>query len=133
MQTYERKTAEDLDCGVTVFMKVLGAKWKPCIVDLISKGYKRPSEIHKQLISATPRVVDMQLSELESYGIVSKEVQKGFPLRVDYYLTDMGKSLLPVISSMDQWGATYSGKVKKVTSGRQTFRQQSSCLISTTE
>lgn len=129
MQTYERKTPEDLDCGVTVFMKVLGAKWKPCIVDLINKGYKRPSEIHKQLIAATPRVVDMQLKELESYGIVCKKVHKGFPLHVDYSLTDMGKSLLPVIVSMDQWGATYSGKVKKISSGSQAL----SCLVSTTE
>jgi len=129
MQTYERKTPEDLDCGVTVFMKVLGAKWKPCIVDLISRGYKRPSEIHKQLIAATPRVVDMQLRELESYGIVCKKVHKGFPLHVDYSLTDMGKSLLPVIVSMDQWGAAYSGKVKKISSGR----QASSCLVPTTE
>ena len=129
MQTYERKTPEDLDCGVTVFMKVLGAKWKPCIVDLINRGYKRPSEIHKQLIAATPRVVDMQLKELESYGIVCKKVHKGFPLHVDYSLTDMGKSLLPVIVSMDQWGAAYSGRVKKVSSGR----QATSCLVSTTE
>lgn len=133
MQTYERKTPEDLDCGVTVFMKVLGAKWKPCIVDLISKGYKRPSEIHKQLITATPRVIDMQLSELESYGIVSKKVQKGFPLRVDYFLTEMGKSLLPVISSMDQWGSVYSGQIKKVTFGKQAPPTQLSCLISSTE
>ncbi|PSL32039.1 winged helix-turn-helix transcriptional regulator [Chitinophaga ginsengisoli] len=133
MQTYERKTPEDLDCGVTVFMKVLGAKWKPCIVDLINRGYKRPSEIHKQLITATPRVVDMQLRELESYGIVAKKVHKGFPLHVDYALTDMGKSLLPVIVSMDQWGAAYSGKVKKVATGRQTSRQQSSCLAPATE
>jgi DNA-binding HxlR family transcriptional regulator len=133
MQTYERKTPEDLDCGITVFMKVLGAKWKPCIVDLISKGYKRPNEMHKQLITATPRVIDMQLSELESYGIVSKKVQKGFPLRVDYSLTDMGMSLLPLIASMDQWGMAHSGKVKKVTYGRQTSPQPSSCLASTTE
>jgi DNA-binding HxlR family transcriptional regulator len=133
MQTYERKTPEDMDCGVTVFMKVLGAKWKPCIVDLINRGYKRPSEIHKQLIAATPRVVDMQLRELESYGIVSKKVRKGFPLHVDYSLTDMGKSLLPVIVSMDQWGAAFSGKVKKVATGRSTSLQQSSCLVPTTE
>lgn len=129
MQTYERKTPEDLDCGVTVFMKVLGAKWKPCIVDLISRGHTRPSEIHKQLVTATPRVVDMQLKELEYYGIVTKKVRKGFPLHVDYSLTDMGKSLLPVIVSMDQWGAAYSGKVKKVSSGP----QSSSCLVSATE
>jgi DNA-binding HxlR family transcriptional regulator len=133
MQTYARKTPEDLDCGITVFMKVLGAKWKPCIVELINRGYKRPSEIHKQLISATPRVVDMQLSELESYGIVCKIVHKGFPLHVEYSLTDMGMGILPVISAMDQWGAAYSGKIKKAVNGRTNSPQPLSCLPVTTE
>lgn len=133
MQTYERKTPEDLDCGITVFMKVLGAKWKPCIVDLINRGYKRPSEIQKQLITATPRVVEMQLSELESFGIVSKKVHKGFPLHVEYSLTTMGHSILPVIISMDQWGATYSDKVKKVVNGKTMTTQSLPCLHPATE
>ncbi|NSL88356.1 helix-turn-helix transcriptional regulator [Chitinophaga sp. Mgbs1] len=111
---YERKTPQDLDCGITVFMKVLGAKWKPCIMDLIHRGYKRPSEIHRQLTAATPRVVDMQLSELEQYGLVTKTIHPGFPLRADYTLTEMGLSILPVINAMDRWGITYAGKVKNV-------------------
>jgi DNA-binding HxlR family transcriptional regulator len=114
MNTYERKTPEDLDCGITVFMKVLGAKWKPCIVDLIDKGYQRPSELHRQLAAATPRVIDMQLSELEAYGVVSKKVQEGFPLRVDYSLTEMGRNLLPIVASMDQWGEANAGQIKDV-------------------
>jgi DNA-binding HxlR family transcriptional regulator len=114
MRTYERKTPEDLDCGLTVFMKVLGAKWKPCIIDAIHKGYRRPSEIHRLLPMAVPRVLDMQLSELEEYGVVSKQVYTGFPLRVEYFLTEMGTSLLPVIAAMDKWGQVYSGQVKAV-------------------
>lgn len=114
MKTYERKTPEDLDCGITVFMKLLGGKWKPCIVDLIHYGYQRPSEMHRQLPSATPRVIDMQLSELEKYGIVSKKVLDGFPLRVEYSLTEMGISLLPIITSMDLWGKANSELVKEV-------------------
>lgn len=114
MRTYKRKTAEDLDCGVTVFMKVLGGKWKPCILLLIHQGYKRPSELHKRLPSATPRVVDMQLSELETVGMVTKEVQPGFPLRVDYSLTERGKGLLSIISLMDAWGEANAGWVKQI-------------------
>jgi DNA-binding HxlR family transcriptional regulator len=119
MNTYERKTPEDLDCGITVFMKILGGKWKPCIVDLIHRGYQRPSELHKQLTSATPRVIDMQLSELEKYGMVSKKVQDGFPLRVDYSLTEMGMSILPIITSMDRWGVANAGQIKEVNYKRQ--------------
>ncbi len=114
MKLYSRKTPQDLDCGVTVFMKVFGAKWKPCIVDAISKGHTRPSEIHRHLKPATPRVVDMQLSELEKFSVVSKQVQQGFPLRVDYSLTDMGRGLLPVIGLMDRWGVANGAAVRKV-------------------
>jgi DNA-binding HxlR family transcriptional regulator len=119
MNTYERKTPEDLNCGITVFMKVLGGKWKPCIVDLIHKGYQRPSELHRQLTTATPRVVDMQLNELEVYGVVWKKVQEGFPLRVDYSLTEMGRSMLPIIASMNEWGEANAGQIKEVNYKRQ--------------
>jgi DNA-binding HxlR family transcriptional regulator len=114
MNTYERKTPEDLNCGLTVFMKVLGAKWKPCIIDAIHQGYKRPSEIHKVLQPATPRVIDMQLSELEQFGLVSKQIYAGFPLHVDYLLTEMGLSILPIITHMDKWGNANAGQVKRI-------------------
>ena len=45
---YERKIPEDLDCGIIVAMKVFGAKWKPCIIDAINRGYNRPRELHRE-------------------------------------------------------------------------------------
>lgn len=119
MNVYERKTPEDLDCGITVFMKVLGAKWKPCIIDAIHQGYRRPSEIHRQIPAATPRVIDMQLSELEAFGLVTKTLYGGFPLRADYSLTDMGRSILPVIGLMERWGNRHIDQVKQVVQQRQ--------------
>ncbi|WP_295117156.1 helix-turn-helix domain-containing protein [uncultured Chitinophaga sp.] len=115
MQTYERKTPEDLDCGIIVFMKVLGGKWKPCIVDLIYNGITRPSEMHRQLPSATPRVIDMQLRELELHGLVCKTIQPGFPLRADYTLTKMGRDIMPIVTAMDIWGRNNGEYVKEVT------------------
>lgn len=100
---YERKIPEDLDCGITVAMKVFGGKWKPCIIDAINRGYRRPSEMHKQ-IPATPRVIDMQLRELEEHGVLSKTVYPGLPLKVEYYLTEIGYSIIPIIESLDRWG-----------------------------
>ena len=129
MNTYERKIPEDLDCGITVFMKVLGAKWKPCIIAAINQGHKRPSEIHRELKSATPRVIDMQLSELEEFGVVYKQIFSGFPLRVDYYLTELGKSLLPIVSLMDQWGDTNAEHVKNIETLRQISSENQSLTI----
>lgn len=124
MNSYEKKIPEDLDCGITVFMKVLGAKWKPCIVEAINQGHKRPSEIHRQLKSATPRVIDMQLSELEEFGIVSKKLYGGFPLRVDYFLTKLGRSILPIIGMMDKWGDSNAEHIKEIDALRQNPSQK---------
>jgi DNA-binding HxlR family transcriptional regulator len=101
---YEKKIPEDLECGIVVAMKVFGAKWKPCIIDGINRGFRRPSELHREISAATPRVIDMQLRELESFGILFKVVHTGLPLKVTYYLTELGESILPIIEKLNEWG-----------------------------
>lgn len=97
---YSRKIPEDLDCGIVVTMKILGGKWKACILDGIHKGIKRPSELHRAIGDASPRVI----RELEMMGIISKKIYPGLPLKVEYSLTELGNSLLPVIAVIDRWG-----------------------------
>lgn len=110
---YKRKIKEDLDCGLYVTMKIFGAKWKPCIIDAIARGAKRPSEIHKKITSTSPRVLDMQLRELLDFGVVARTIQSGYPLYVEYYLTPFGESMLPVLAQMAQWGETHKEFVKQ--------------------
>jgi DNA-binding HxlR family transcriptional regulator len=110
---YKRKLKEDLDCGLYVTMKVLGAKWKPCIIDAIARGAKRPSEIHRQITSTSPRVLDMQLRELLDFGVVTRINQFGYPLHVEYSLTPLGESMLPVLEQMAKWGQTHQEFVKE--------------------
>ncbi|WP_207511102.1 winged helix-turn-helix transcriptional regulator [Longitalea luteola] len=124
---YERKIKEDLDCGIVVAMKVFGAKWKPCIIDAISRGIKRPSELHREITSTSPRVIDMQLSELVEYGIVSKKVYSGFPLCVEYSLTETGESIVPILMQLNQWGLKNKGLVKKINDDEPV--ETSRCLI----
>lgn len=111
---YSKKKPEDLDCGIEVAAKVFGGKWKPCILDSIKKGNNRPSQIHRAIASATPRVLNMQLKELENYKIVRKKIYPGLPPRVEYYLTSMGESILPIIALMDAWGVEHKEGVKRV-------------------
>lgn len=101
---YAKKKPEDLDCGIEVAIKVFAGKWKPCILDSINKGKRRPSELHRAISSATPRVLNMQLKELEHYRVVHKKVYPGLPPKVEYFLTDMGRSILPIVAMMDEWG-----------------------------
>ena len=112
---YKRKTEEDLDCGLYVTMKVLGGKWKPCIIDSIAKGAHRPSEIHRLITATTPRVLDMQLRDLLDYGIVIREHKGTYPLYAEYHLTPFGKSLLPLLKQMAAWGEGNKEFVRKRT------------------
>jgi DNA-binding HxlR family transcriptional regulator len=111
---YERKIKEDLDCGIIVAMKVFGAKWKPCIIDAIGRGIKRPSELHREIRSTSPRVIEMQLAELITYGVVTKTIYPGFPLCVEYSLTPMGETILPVLAELNAWGLENREVVQRV-------------------
>ncbi len=125
---YERKIAEDLDCGIVIAMKVFGAKWKPCIIDAIGRGISRPSEIHRSIGTATPRVIEMQLSELEHFGVVARQVYAGFPLRSDYTLTPLGKSILPILAMLDQWGLKNMALVKEKLGQVHTIAAANACI-----
>ncbi|HEX2630217.1 MAG TPA: helix-turn-helix domain-containing protein [Chitinophagaceae bacterium] len=111
---YERKIKEDLDCGIIVAMKVFGAKWKPCIIDAIGRGIKRPSELHREIASTSPRVIEIQLAELMTYGVVSRTIYPGFPLCVEYSLTTMGESILPILAQLNKWGLQHKEVVQRI-------------------
>lgn len=101
---YERKIPIDLDCPLRLTMSLIGSKWKSCIVDELRHKSLRPSELRKIFPEATPRVLDIQLKELVEDGLVHKTTYNEVPLRTEYALTDLGRSLLPIIDAMIEWG-----------------------------
>lgn len=105
---YERKIPIDMDCPLRLTMSLIDSKWKSCIIDELRSGKAlRPSKIHKALPEATPRVLDIQLKELVSDGLVERTVFSELPLRSEYTLTQLGQSLLPIIDAMLQWGESH--------------------------
>lgn len=64
----------------------------------------RPSEIHKRLPEAAPRVLDIQLKEMVEDGLVAKRIFPELPPRSEYTITELGESLLPIIDAMLKWG-----------------------------
>lgn len=101
---YERKIPVDLDCPLRLTMSLLGSKWKSCILDELRQRSLRPSELHKLLPEATPRVLDLQLKELVEDGLVSKTIFPELPPRSEYSITELGKTLIPIIDAMIDWG-----------------------------
>ena len=104
---YEKKIPVDLDCPLRLTMSLIDSKWKSCILDeLRSNLHLRPSEIHRLLPEATPRVLDIQLKELVDDGLVAKTVYPELPPRSEYTITPLGQSLIPIIDAMLKWGKT---------------------------
>ncbi len=86
-------------------MSLIESKWKSCILDELRSGEAvRPSEIHRRLPEAVPRVLDIQLEKLVEDGLVAKTIYPELPPRSEYVMTELGKSLLPIIDAMLRWG-----------------------------
>ena len=101
---YERQIPIVTNGGETVTQFVIGGKWKPYLINCITKGYHRPIDFQKVIEGATKRVLTQQLNELEEMGIVRKVVYPVVPMKVEYFLTELGNSLVPIIRMMDDWG-----------------------------
>lgn len=101
---YERKIPLTIDCGLHLTREILNGKWKPALLNAISMDVKRPSEILRILPDATRRVLNVQLKELEEHGMIEKKVYHQLPPKVEYSLTEMGWSLIPIIDAMNIWG-----------------------------
>ena len=121
---YEKKIPVDLDCPLRLTMSLIESKWKSCILDELRDGKPlRPSEIHKCLPEASPRVLDIQLKEMVDDGLVSKTVYAVLPPKSEYRISELGKSLLPIIDSMMRWGmehfSLFEKKYAKASNGAQ--------------
>ena len=101
---YERKIPVDLGCPLRLTMSLISSKWKSCILDELRHKALRPSELHRIIPEATPRVLDLQLKELVEDGLVSKTIYPELPPRSEYSITPLGQTLIPIIDAMIDWG-----------------------------
>ena len=102
---YKKKIPVDLDCPLRLTMSLIESKWKSCIIDELRDGKPlRPSDIHKRLPEAAPRVLDIQLREMVEDGLVEKKIFPELPPRSEYKATELGLSLLPILDLMLKWG-----------------------------
>lgn len=94
-------------CPVEATLELIGGKYKALILWHLSDGKLRFNELHKLIKSATPKMLTQQLRELESHKLVHREVYPIIPPKVEYSLTDLGRSLMPILAAMRDWGAEY--------------------------
>ena len=111
---YERKTIPNLNCGLDLIGEVLYGKWKIRLLWFINEGHKRPSELQRKIPDAARRVLNIQLKELEEHELVTRKVYPVVPPKVEYSLTDFGKTLIPVITALGQWGDEHEDRLRSV-------------------
>lgn len=110
---YQRKIPQSFDCGILLTKEVLSGKWKTALLYNIAMGVQRPSAMQRRIPDASRRVLNVQLNELEQHGLIGKTIYPQLPPKVEYYLTDFGRSLLPIIDAMTQWGEDHRGQLEQ--------------------
>ena len=109
-----KKIPLDINCGVKIAMEVIGGKWKTYILYELDRGTRRPSELHRLFSDASPRVINQQLKELERHGMIEKTIYPELPPRVEYSITEDGRSLMPIIHMLEQWGNDFRPKMMRI-------------------
>lgn len=99
-------------CPVETTLMLIGDKWKVLILRDLMPGTKRFGELKKSIGSISQKVLTAQLRDMEEKGLVSRTVYAEVPPRVEYSLTELGKSLSPILDAMREWGETYKAKNK---------------------
>lgn len=99
---------EDLPaCPVKTTLSLIGDKWKVLILRDLMPGTKRFGELKKSVGSVSQKVLTAQLRDMEANGLISRKVYAEVPPRVEYSLTNLGKSLKPILDAMKNWGEDY--------------------------
>ncbi|MED2969111.1 transcriptional regulator HypR [Bacillus subtilis] len=96
-------------CPVEFTLDVIGGKWKGILFYHMIDGKKRFNEFRRICPSITQRMLTLQLRELEADGIVHREVYHQVPPKVEYSLTEFGRTLEPIVLQMKEWGESNRG------------------------
>ena len=95
------------NCPVEATLEMIGGKYKALILWHLSEGKLRFSELRSRIKKATPKMLTQQLRELETHNLIHREVFPVIPPKVEYSLTEIGKSLMPILVAMRDWGSNY--------------------------
>jgi DNA-binding HxlR family transcriptional regulator len=109
---YVKKIPVELECGLHIFMEVLNGKWKINLIWCIHNGINRPGDLQRRMPKASRRLLDTQLKQLMDHGIITKTVFDQRPPKVEYELTPLGKTLIPVIASTASWGESHRAQLE---------------------
>ncbi len=98
---------KEYKCGIDITLAVVGGKWKASILWHLAQGTMRFSDLQRQFSDTTRKMLTQQLRELEADDLVHREVYPQVPPKVEYSLTEKGRSIHPILLKMCDWGRDY--------------------------
>jgi DNA-binding HxlR family transcriptional regulator len=108
------KKTEKKFCSVTHALVIIGGKWKIVVISyLVNAGTLRYNELEKLIPAVTPKMLVKVLKELEEEKLIKRKVYAEVPPRVEYSITPLGKTLMPLISEIRNWGTHHKEKTVK--------------------
>lgn len=102
------------NCPVTATMGLIGGKWKILILHLINNDINRFGKMSMMLKDVSRQMLTTQLRDLERDGLIDRVIYPEIPPRVEYFLTEKGRALLPVFDALKDWGLHYALKKEVV-------------------
>jgi len=115
MRTFYTIDNKEFPCSTSVAMRFIGGKWKAVILIHLIRESRRYHELRKEIPTITERTLSLQLSQLEEDGLISRTVHtEKAPLKVEYALTDFGRTLIPLLLAISDWGRTASELTPKI-------------------
>lgn len=96
---------KEYPCCTSVTMGIIGGKWKSVILFHLMDGPLRYNELRRKMLGVTERTLSLQLKKLDEDGIIVRNVYTSKPpLKVEYELTELGKTLKPLLKAIAEWG-----------------------------
>lgn len=108
-------------CGLDATLRVIAGKWKPLIVYFLVQGPNRYGELKRAVRGVSDKMLIQQLKELEADGIVRRTDYKEVPPRVDYALTELGRSLADALAPLCTWGSDNMATVARIFTEREAW------------
>lgn len=110
-----KKKCNGYNCPVEVTLDLIGGKYKAIILWHLIDTTLRYSELHRKMPNATDKMLAQQLKELEKDGLITRTVYPVVPPKTEYNLTELGKSFIPILNAMCDWGRSYSKNKESIT------------------
>lgn len=98
------KIDNPLNCPIVRSLNIIGGKWKPMVLHMLSSGPLRFGELKSKIPPVSQKVLTQQLRELEHDGVINRKTYPVVPPKVEYSLSEKGSTLIPVLDSLYEWG-----------------------------